>query len=664
MNVFSTTGSYKGVMFKMLSSNPLDDDFSFIECDVDNGSTLVPPFSVTGKGNVNSTSSISVIDPTANIIRFRAANSGVIRSNVMTRTLNVIGCHATSDSFLATMLELKTARARSSDFEFIDCSVDNGATSVFKVNGDGNIFGNSANVSNVTATFGNIANVLFNTGNVTASGGNGYFFGNGAFLSGIALALPSVISEDIRGNIIGNYANVANVITGNITTRFGNIANVLFNNGNVTAAGGNGYFFGNGAFLSGIALALPGVISEDIRGNIIGNYANVANVITGNITATFANIANVFFIGGNITASGDITAIGNVSLGSEGVFRGPTNAANNAMLLRGVGGLNTVNQFSIGAPSGQMRFSVPASGVTYYNFLYGTETIGEFGPRGMYSLSYDSSVVVGQVVSNSTTYSGTIFKTEANRNSSTGFNHIACAGSNGNVFRVRGDGTTYGVGAFQTSGADYAEMMEWEDKNPTFEDRRGYPVVLSGNGKIRIASLFDDYNNIIGVVSSNPSMLADTAWDQWEGKYLKDKFGMRLSNTIYYLANISNENEFTRVGPMTTPPQGYFIKTSPEYILNPKYNPNVAYVERNVRPEWDPVGFVGKLRVRHGCLVHPSWKPLKVIDDYADVGNVAAQVTEYLIGVTPNYTLSKKVDDLEQTVNVLKTQIQMLLGNI
>ncbi|AGE57209.1 Chlorovirus glycoprotein repeat domain-containing protein [Paramecium bursaria Chlorella virus NE-JV-4] len=598
MNVFSTTGSYKGVMFKMLSSNPLDDDFSFIECDVDNGSTLVPPFSVTGKGNVNSTSSISVIDPTANIIRFRAANSGVIRSNVMTRTLNVIGCHATSDSFLATMLELKTARARSSDFEFIDCSVDNGATSVFKVNGDGNIFGNSANVSNVTATFGNIANVLFNTGNVTASGGNGYFFGNGAFLSGIALALP-------------------------------------------------------------------GVISEDIRGNIIGNYANVANVITGNITATFGNIANVTFDTSNVTSPVNITSNGNISVGSDGVFKGPLNVSNNAIFLRGgLGNTATNGLFSIGAPLGQMRFSVPGTGVTYYNFLYGTETIGEFGPRGMYSLSYDSSVVVGQVVSNSTTYSGTIFKTEANRNSSTGFNHIACAGSNGNVFRVRGDGTTYGVGAFQTSGADYAEMMEWEDKNPTFEDRRGYPVVLSGNGKIRIASLFDDYNNIIGVVSSNPSMLADTAWDQWEGKYLKDKFGMRLSNTIYYLANISNENEFTRVGPMTTPPQGYFIKTSPEYILNPKYNPNVAYVERNDRPEWDPVGFVGKLRVRNGCLVHPSWKPLKVIDDYTDVGNAAAQVTEYLIGVTPNYTLSKKVEDLEQTVNVLKTQVQMLLGNI
>ncbi|AGE51408.1 Chlorovirus glycoprotein repeat domain-containing protein [Paramecium bursaria Chlorella virus CviKI] len=627
MNVFSTTGNYTGVMFKMLSVNPLDDGFSFIECDVDNGSTLVPPFAVTGRGNVNSTSSISVIDPTANIIRFRAANSGVIRSNVITRSLDIIGCHAISDSFSANMINLMTGRGQSDAFNFIDCLVSNGAASVFKVQGDGN---------------------------VTAASGNGYFFGNGALLT-----LPTILRADIRGNIIGNYANVSNVIAGNVTTTFGNIANVLFNNGNVTAAGGNGYFFGNGALLT-----LPTILRADIRGNIIGNYANVSNVIAGNVTSTFGNIAGVTFDTGNVSSPVDIVVSGNVSVGSDGLFRGPTNQSNNALILRGIGGTNTVNLFSIGAPSGQMRFSVPASGTAFYNFLYGTNQVASLGPQGFYSLSYDASLPVGQVFANSTAYGGIIFKTEANRNSGTGFNHITCSGLNGNVFRVRGDGTTYGVGAFQTSGADYAEMMEWEDKNPTFEDRRGYPVVLSGNGKIRIASLSDNYNDIVGVVSSNPSVIADVAWDQWEGKYLKDKFGMKLSNTIYYLANISNENEFIRVGPTTTPPQGYFIKTAPEYILNPKYNPNVAYVERNDRPEWDPVGFVGKLRVRNGCLVHPSWKPLKVIDDYADVGNVAAQVTEYLIGVTPNYTLSKKVDDLEQTVNVLKTQIQMLLGNI
>nr|AAA86307.1 glycoprotein Vp260 [Chlorella virus] len=201
----------------------------------------------------------------------------------------------------------------------------------------GNIIGNYANVSNVTATFGNIGNVLFNNGNVTAAGGNGYFFGNGTFLN------FSTITTDIRGNIIGNYANVGNVIAGNVSTTLGNIGNVLFNNGNVTAAGGNGYFFGNGTSLT------FSTIRADIRGNIIGNYANVANVIAGNVNSTFGNIAGVTFDAGNVSSPVDILVSGNVSVGSDGLFRGPTNQSNNALILRGIGGTNTVNLFSIGA---------------------------------------------------------------------------------------------------------------------------------------------------------------------------------------------------------------------------------------------------------------------------------------------------------------------------
>ncbi|APC25560.1 pre-neck appendage protein [Only Syngen Nebraska virus 5] len=503
----------------------------------------------------------------------------------------------------------------------------------------GNIIGNYANVSNVTATFGNIANVLFTNGNVTAA----YYFGNGSQLTDIASALPGVISEDIRGNIIGNYANVSNV-----TATFGNIANVLFNNGNVTAADGRGFLFGNGASLGGIVLALPSVIPRDIRGNIIGNYANVNNII-----AASGNIANTIF------TSGDIDTSGNIAVGPDGLFRGPTTPANNAIILRGIGGVNTTNLFSIGAPSGQMRFSVPSSATAFYNFLNGTDQVASLGPQGFLSRSFDASVIVGQVISSSSTYTGTILRTEANRNGSSAFNHIVCTGSDGNVFRVQGNGKTYGTGTFATSGADYAEMMEWEDKNINFEDRRGYPVVLSNNGKIRIASNSDNRNDIIGVVSCQSSILADVAWAHWEGKYLKDKFGLRLSNTIYYSANISNENEFSRVSPMYQPPQGYFIKTEVEYILNPKYNPSIPYIERTDRPEWDPVGFVGKLRVRNGCPVNPSWKPLKVFDDSADVGNINAQVVEYLIGVS-----TPSINELTDRITVLENQIRILLGNI
>ncbi|AGE54930.1 Chlorovirus glycoprotein repeat domain-containing protein, partial [Paramecium bursaria Chlorella virus MA1D] len=169
----------------------------------------------------------------------------------------------------------------------------------------GNIIGNYSNTTNVIASFANIGNVLFNAGNVTVPG-NGFFIGNGSQLTGItAIAtIPSTINTDVRGNIIGVYANMTNVIA-----TFGNIGNVLFNAGNVTVPG-NGFFIGNGSQLTGITATatIPSTINTDVRGNIIGVYANMTNVI-----ATFGNIGNVLFNAGNVTVPGNGFFIGNGS---------------------------------------------------------------------------------------------------------------------------------------------------------------------------------------------------------------------------------------------------------------------------------------------------------------------------------------------------------------
>jgi hypothetical protein len=57
-------------------------------------------------------------------------------------------------------------------------------------------------------------------------------------------------------------------------------------------------------------------------------------------------------------------------------------------------------------------------------------------------------------------------------------------------------------------------------------------------------------------------------------------------------------------------------------VLNPDYDPNQPYVPRNERPEWAPVGLLGKLRVRKGQVLDPSWIKLRDIN---------ANVEEYLI---------------------------------
>ncbi|AGE49741.1 Chlorovirus glycoprotein repeat domain-containing protein, partial [Paramecium bursaria Chlorella virus Can18-4] len=162
----------------------------------------------------------------------------------------------------------------------------------------GNIIGSYANVSNIISNVGgNIANVRFTMdGNVTTGAyiNAGFFVGDGSGLTGITSTPAAISTTDVRGNIIGSYANVSNIIA-NVG---GNIGNVVFLGGNVA--------------VSGQINVLGNVVSSfmigDNRGNIIGSYANVSNIISN----VGGNIANVVFLGGNVAVSGQINVLGNV----------------------------------------------------------------------------------------------------------------------------------------------------------------------------------------------------------------------------------------------------------------------------------------------------------------------------------------------------------------
>ncbi|HEY4759722.1 MAG TPA: peptidase G2 autoproteolytic cleavage domain-containing protein, partial [Thermoguttaceae bacterium] len=96
---------------------------------------------------------------------------------------------------------------------------------------------------------------------------------------------------------------------------------------------------------------------------------------------------------------------------------------------------------------------------------------------------------------------------------------------------IRGDGNAFIDGAWTGGGADDATMLEWADGNPQRDDRAGISVVLVAD-KIRPAIDTDDPDDIVGVVSGNPSSVGNTAGCKWAGRYERDEFG-RYKMTEY-----------------------------------------------------------------------------------------------------------------------------------
>jgi hypothetical protein len=198
-----------------------------------------------------------------------------------------------------------------------------------------------------------------------------------------------------------------------------------------------------------------------------------------------------------------------------------------------------------------------------------------------------------------------------------------------NAFRVGGSGIVYGNGAFQTSGADYAEMFEWYDGNINNENRIGYSVKLIQN---KIIPATENSEEIIGIISINPSVLGDSAWNHWHDQYLKDDFeNIIYEDDILYQWYEANPNEFEQTSLKKPLPDVLksWQKGMPEIEipesasttiisvpkLNPNFNPNDIYTPREYRPEWDAVGMMGKLRLLKGQPVNPRWIKMRDVSD-------------------------------------------------
>lgn len=181
-----------------------------------------------------------------------------------------------------------------------------------------------------------------------------------------------------------------------------------------------------------------------------------------------------------------------------------------------------------------------------------------------------------------------------------------------NAFRVSYSGGVYGGAAYNSSGADIAELYEWQDGNPEGEDRRGLFVTLDGT-KIRLANEDDTY--IKGAISARPCLVGDSASEDWHGKYMTDVFGALLTQTVHHDAiykdveKIDSETGEKKVEKELVSEE----YDSVEFILNPEYNDEEEYIPREKRPEYDYVSSWGKIvLVDDGsCEVNGFAKPGK-----------------------------------------------------
>lgn len=182
-----------------------------------------------------------------------------------------------------------------------------------------------------------------------------------------------------------------------------------------------------------------------------------------------------------------------------------------------------------------------------------------------------------------------------------------------NALRVRFNGNTYGMGAWNSTGADYAEFFEWLDGNVDNEDRVGFVVALDGD-KIRKATADDTY--LLGIISANPSVIGDSHQDDWNNKFVTDEWG-RIQ---YHWVDVEYE-ELITVQTEDGVHNETIIKTRQDYvpILNPDWNNDEEYTPREQRKEWDTVGLIGKLLVRDDGTCE--------VNSYAKVGAEEGMLT-------------------------------------
>ena len=418
-----------------------------------------------------------------------------------------------------------------------------------------------------------------------------------------------------------------------------------------------------------------------------GGTFNSAISVTGNVTSTGNLIIND---GGNIgsasdtdavsiSSTGDVTLTQNLKVKDGGTIGSAS--ATDAMTVASTGIVTFKDDIvlkdaaTIGVASSTSAISIASTGiVTFVDDIVVKDggTIGvasdtdAIGITSTGQVDIDSQLALGNtnftsILSANGESTGTgvgmtlragtdnsgvggnaiVFGLYVGRAANSTYTFLACGAGTSNsdstlsdpTHKLLGNGATNADAAYSSTGADYAEMFEWEDGNSSDEDRVGYTVVLSGN-KIRKSTSDDSASSIIGVVSSRPVILGDNDIDSWKGRWLTDDFGRRVmeSHTLTEWTDSEGNKvnyETDNIPSDVTPPSDAVVRTKDDdgqtlqrKKVNPSFDPSKTYERREDRKEWDAIGLMGKLRVRKGQDVGDRWIKMRDVSD---------SVEEYLV---------------------------------
>lgn len=348
-----------------------------------------------------------------------------------------------------------------------------------------------------------------------------------------------------------------------------------------------------------------------------------------------ATIANVLLSGGAVITAPAASQL--ITAGAATVIpltiRGAASQSADLFVIEGSAG---VDMFAVAATGG---VTIPgAAGYDPYRLV--VVGVAGAGANGQYPflVIHANDTAPGAIFrSDHASFAGHATQIAVTRAASTAFEYLACWSANyaDYEYRLRGDGNAFCDGSWSGGGADYAEYFE---STTGAAIPVGTTVVLDG-GLARAATRADRPMDILGVVRpvGASASVGNSGWNKWQGKHLRDDFGayvMEDHEVWEWEDEEDAEDDDPETGrrkrrsvtrshasdripdDVSRPDRGDVrITVQQRRRIDPRWDPDRAYVSREQRPEWVIVGLLGQVPVRNGQPVGDRWVRMRDVSD-------------------------------------------------